>query len=127
MNNSPRAWGTAEYNTEVSKAMLEKVLQERVRQLLTLHGWRHYHTHLAKHSPAGFPDVCAIRGPRLLFAELKREQGKTSPAQDEWLADLKRFGALIRASQPIYDAPAFEVYLWRPSDLIAGRIAEVLK
>ena len=66
----------AEYNAMVARDMLENVLQERVRQLLILHGWRHYHTYRSKRSPAGFPDECAVRGDRLLFAELKRERGK---------------------------------------------------
>ena len=108
---------TAEYSALVARDMLEGVLQERVRQLLILHGWRHYHTHLAKHSPAGFPDVCAIRGNRLLFAELKREKGKTTPAQDAWLADLRALPAL----------PGIEVYVWRPLQLLNGEIADVLR
>ena len=115
VNNSPRhPLSTAEYNDMVATDMLERVLQERVRQLLQLHGWRHYHTHLAKHSPAGFPDVCAIRGNRLLFAELKREKGKTTPAQDAWLADLRAL-------------PGIEVYVWRPLQLLNGEIADVLR
>jgi len=104
----------AEYNDQVAKAMLEGVLQERVRQLCLLHRWRYYHTHRSQHSPAGFPDTCAVRGDRLLFAELKRERGKTSPAQDEWLADLRRIVGV-------------SVYLWRPSDLLSGRIEAVLR
>lgn len=118
---------TAEYNDQVAKAMLERALQEQVRQLMQLHRWRHYHTHLAKHSPAGFPDECAIRGNRLLFAELKREKGKTSPSQDEWLADLRAWAAMLTAHLTGPGAPVLEVYLWRPSDLLSGRIAEVLK
>lgn len=105
---------TAEYSALVARDMLEGVLQERVRQLLILHGWRHYHTYRSKRSPAGFPDVCAIRGNRLLFAELKREKGKTTPAQDAWLADLRAL-------------PGIEVYVWRPRFLLSGRIEEILR
>lgn len=109
---------TAEYNARVAADMLEGTLQERVRQLLILHKWRHYHTYRSKHSPAGFPDECAIRGDRLLFAELKRERGKTSPAQDAWLADLEHIAE---------QSPLVSVYLWRPSDLLSGRIEEILR
>ena len=118
----------AEYNDEVAKAMLERVLQEHVRQLLNLHRWRHYHTHLAKHSPAGFPDVCAIRGNRLLFAELKRERGKLSPDQLLWKADLEHIAEVtaIAASDTPYARPV-EYYVWRPSDLLSGRIEEILR
>lgn len=120
----------AEYNDQVAKAMLEGVLQERVRQLLILHGWRHYHTYRSKRSPAGFPDECAIRGDRLLFAELKRERGKLSPEQEQWRAELRHYGRLL--ADAVRDdedglAPRFEVYVWRPSDLLSGRIEEILR
>lgn len=104
----------AEYNARVAADMLEGVLQERVRQLCLLHRWRYYHTHRSKHSPAGFPDTCAVRGDRLLFAELKREKGKTTPAQDDWLTDLRAL-------------PGIEVYVWRPLQLLNGEIADVLR
>ena len=44
-----------------------------------------------------------VREDRLIFAELKKEKGKTSPEQDAWLEALKITGA--------------EVYVWRPSQL----------
>lgn len=121
MNNSPRPITTAEYNDRVAKDMLEAVLQERVRQLFLLHHWRYYHTYRSQHSPAGFLDVCAVRKDRLIFAELKREAAryKLSAEQQAWYDDLEKFGRANRA--PI------EVYVWRPSDLISGRIAEILK
>lgn len=106
----------AEYNARVAADMLEGVLQERVRQLLILHGWRHYHTYRSKRSPAGFPDTCAVRGDRLLFSELKREAPRHKPSteQQEWLDDLRT-------------VPGVSVYLWRPSDLLSGRIEEILR
>ena len=115
----------AEYNAMVARDMLENVLQERVRQLLILHGWRHYHTYRSKRSPAGFPDECAVRGDRLLFAELKRERGKLSPAQLEWRADLEAFADYLGDTGSSYRHVAF--YVWRPSDLLSGRIEAVLR
>jgi hypothetical protein len=44
-----------------------------------------------------------VKEDRLIFAELKKETGKTSPEQDAWLEALKIAGA--------------EVYVWRPSQL----------
>ena len=67
---------------------------------------------LSKWSERGYPDLTLIRPPRLLFAELKRETGKTSTHQDRWLALLR-------------ECPGVETYLWRPSDLDA--IAAVLR
>lgn len=95
------------------RAMLEKTLQELVRRRCLANGWRYYHTHRSKHSPAGFPDVCAVRGERLLFAELKRETEKPTPEQQAWLDDLTAAGV--------------EVHLWRPSDLRTGVIDAVLR
>ncbi len=59
----------------------------------------------------GFPDYLALRTCRILVAELKGEEGKTTPEQDAWLAAWAETGA--------------EVYLWRPSDFDA--ILEVLR
>lgn len=108
---------TAEYNARIARDMPESVLQERVRQLFLVHRWRYYHTHRSKHSPAGFPDVCAVRRDRLLFAELKREAAryKPSPDQQAWLDDLEGVGWAV------------EVYLWRPSDLLSGAIDRILR
>ena len=73
-------------------------------EMATLFGWRHYHTWSSVHSPAGFPDLVLVRPPRLIFAELKSQVGRVTPAQKAWLDDL-------------YATPSTEVYLWRPSDL----------
>lgn len=78
-------------------------------------GWDYYHPPKAgvrangsvRPVKAGFPDLTLIRGPRLVFAELKRETGKTTPAQDAWLAALAATGV--------------ETYLWRPSDFAEVR------
>lgn len=73
-------------------------------------GWRLcYHTLHSKGSQYGFPDRVLVRD-RVIFAELKREQGKPTDTQREWLDALASAGA--------------EVYLWRPSDL--DEIAKIL-
>jgi hypothetical protein len=74
------------------------------RGLAPMLGWRLcYHTLRSKGSQSGFPDRVLIRRGRVIFAELKREKGKPTDSQIEWL------DALANAGQ--------EVYLWRPSDL----------
>jgi hypothetical protein len=75
-------------------------------------GWRPsltYHTLRSKGSQSGFPDRVLIRD-RLIVVELKREQGKPTPAQKEWLDGFAAVGV--------------ETYLWRPGDL--DEIATVL-
>lgn len=60
----------------------------------------------------GFPDLVLVRGPRLIFVELKRgPREKPSPEQEVWLAKLRQTEA--------------EVYLWRPQDF--DRIQEILR
>jgi hypothetical protein len=73
-------------------------------------GWRLcYHTLRSKGSQSGFPDRVLVRD-RIIFAELKRDKGKPTPAQKEWLDALAGAGA--------------EAYLWIPSDL--DEIATIL-
>jgi hypothetical protein len=61
---------------------------------------------------AGFPDW-VIAGPNgLLFRELKRQDGSLTAQQKAWLARLELLG--------------MDVGVWRPSDLLSGRIAREL-
>jgi hypothetical protein len=80
----------------------EKQFMGQVVQLARLMGWMVYHTHISIHSQAGFPDLTFVRGDRLIFAELKRESGRTTPEQEHWLDALRQAGQ--------------EAYLWMPSD-----------
>lgn len=89
----------------------ERQFTQQVGDMAKLMGWLRYHTWLAKHSPAGFPDEVLVRPPRLVFAELKSEDGTLSASQETWLTELAATGA--------------EVYVWRPSML--DGIAECLR
>jgi hypothetical protein len=80
----------------------EKSFQAQVTHLALERGWRVYHTFRSVRSPAGFPDLVMVRRPRIVFAEVKREDGKTTAEQAAWLEDLAACGQ--------------ESYLWRPSD-----------
>lgn len=85
-------------------AISEKDFAQQVIALARLLGWHVYHTWLSVRSPAGFPDlVLAKPGRPLILAELKRERGKLSPAQEAWLAVLQHVPGII-------------VRVWRPSD-----------
>ena len=100
----------------------ETAFGSQVESLLKLYGWRYthfrpaftnkgYRTPLTGHK--GFPDYCAVRGGRLLFIELKSEDGKLSPEQQMWLDDLEEV-RLIGA-----------VRVFRPSDF--ETVMELLK
>lgn len=83
----------------------EKALQSLVEATAMQLGLLCYHTHDSRRSAAGFPD-CTIVGKRgIVFAELKREKGKPTPAQEKWLWELGRHNG-----GPVW------VCLWKPSD-----------
>lgn len=90
----------------------EEQFLQAVRELAELHGWLCYHTWNSIHSPAGFPDLVLVRPPRIIFAELKVQNRKPTPAQQEWLHQLG-------------NCPQVEVYLWTPADW--DTITEVLQ
>jgi hypothetical protein len=82
-------------------------LDAHVRKLLKDLGLRGYHTHDSRRSDAGYPDW-TITGKRTIFRELKRQNGVVSPAQLAWMDDLEAAGD--------------DVAVWRPLDLLTGRI-----
>ena len=91
----------------------ERDLREQIRDLCKLYGWKMYFTWRSIHSPAGFPDLVLANSEqkKVIFAELKREKGKVTPEQKEWLDALKACGQTV--------------YVWRPGDIEA--IAEILR
>lgn len=107
----------------------EAAFQRKVLSLAGLTGWLRYHAPAGgkggrvdfEQVGRGFPDIVLVRAPRLVFAELKAEDGgnratvaqraarpagweakDVTDAQVEWLRSLLACGA--------------EAYLWRPSD-----------
>ena len=67
-----------------------------------------YHTRDSRGSHHGWPDW-VLSGPRgVLFRELKRQGGRTTPEQDDWLDSLAGNG--------------LDAGIWRPSDCMSGRV-----
>lgn len=91
----------------------ERSFQRKLLQLAKLLGWRSAHFRPARTAQGwrtavegdgkGFPDTVLVRGSRLVFAELKRQDARTTPEQDAWLEALSR-------------CLGVEVHIWRPSD-----------
>ena len=108
MSKDPDLFSAAGYvSTET-----ERDFQNRVIDLARLCGWSVYSIPDSRRvTLAGYPDLTMWRGSRLIFAELKREKGKLSPAQIAVLDQLREL--------PV------EVYVWRPSDW--NEIRETLK
>jgi hypothetical protein len=101
---------------------LERDFAKQVEMILDFRGWLWKHDEPARRPSGGwatafrgtrgFPDYIAVRGDRVVLAEIKSERGRASEDQQTWLTALEQSGRV-------------EVYLWRPSDLQA--IAEILR
>jgi hypothetical protein len=85
--------------------MSEAQFQAEIVKLARINGWLVYHPYDSRRSPEGYPDLTlAHPNGRLIFAEVKTTKGKTTAAQDAWLAVLGNLGRYVDA------------YVWRPSD-----------
>jgi hypothetical protein len=129
--------------------LLEWAFQEKVLGLARFYGWRVYHPpdnraiatsrgRVRKQAvEPGFPDLVLVRGPELIFAELKTKRGRVSPAQRDWLEALRVVGELVHITgddlkRRVPDLvamtlvlPVVDVYEWRPAELpaIEARLA----
>lgn len=84
------------------KTMREQEFQVFVINLARQLGWYVYHTHDSRGSEAGFPDLTLVRDQVLLFAELKRESGRVTAAQQR--------------VHRLFEGAGHPVLVWRPSD-----------
>lgn len=91
----------------IAEAQLRGWLCAHFRPARTATGWR-----TAVQGDVGFVDTVLVRPPRVIFAELKTEKGRTSPEQLTWLEGLK-------------GCDGVETYLFRPSD--SDLISRVLR
>lgn len=91
---------------QASHLETERDFQQRVVEYARIKGWLVYSIPDSRRATlSGYPDLTLIRGfdRRLVFAELKRDKGRLSDAQENVLETLRRIGR-------------FEVYVWRPRD-----------
>jgi hypothetical protein len=98
----------------------ERIFQDKVEHIAKMNGWMIQHVQPMRSSRGnwmtggspGYPDLClAHRDRGLIYAELKLENTKLTPAQVMWANALK---------------PWAEYYVWRPSmiDAIAARLGQ---
>lgn len=104
-------------STEWTEKQFQTIVTARAKKL----GWRVMHVYRGRApetgawrtntSSPGYPDLTLVRPPRIMFLELKKENGETSAAQMEWLRDLQACreptGGLV------------ETYVIRPSQVQA--------
>ena len=91
----------------------EAQFQVAVERVATECGWMHYHTHDSRRSTPGFPDLVLVRGSRIVFLELKTENGRLTDDQQAWRKALGAVGGSV------------EYHLFRPSDW--REVMEVLR
>lgn len=110
----PASITAAEYHALQSSQMSEEQLQRIVTVTANRLGWLVYHTHDSRRSQAGYPDLHLVHAGHglSLFRELKSMKGKTSKAQDEWIAALNETGQ--------------SATVWRPIDWFDGTISAEL-
>jgi hypothetical protein len=93
-------------------AMSERDLENGVRRILAdLPSLLAYHPWVSVKSKSGYPDW-TITGRWVMYRELKTAKGRLTKAQEAWHAALANAGA--------------DVDVWRPSDLLSGRVAREL-
>ena len=74
----------------VSRHDTEKQFSQTVVEYARLMGWTVFRTWSSIHSPYGEPDLRMVRPPRVVLAELKRDDGKVTPKQYEALELYRR-------------------------------------
>ena len=92
--------------------MSESELQKAVTDMCALFGLKWHHQRYSIGSKAGWPDL-TICGRAVIFRELKRQTGTTTPAQGDWGVWLAKAGQ--------------DWAVWRPLDLASGRIRRELE
>ena len=99
---------TATRTIRAADIITEREFQATVAIIATNFGWTLQHHWSERHSRAGWPDLTLCRGHRLMFWELKREDGKPTPAQEQWLTKLAEIAKTN---------PGIHVACFRPSDM----------
>jgi len=100
--------------TAMAAAMSEASLQNAVMGLADVLGLRAFHsTDSRRDTAAGFPDLVIV-GSRVLFVELKRQDGRLRPEQRVWLEALAA-------------AEGVTAVVWRPFSLLDGTIQTTLR
>jgi len=134
----------------MSIGISEKDFAKWLEELLEIYGYKWVHFRPARvrrggkeiyETPytghKGFVDyvIAHEEKKRLLFVELKSEEGRVSPEQERWIEVLRECVRQItytpieiakkRIAGQITLVPSFEVYIWRPSD--RDKIEEILR
>jgi hypothetical protein len=78
----------------------EKAFMRQVVALAKLRGWKVFHPFDSRKSAPGFPDLILLRGKHILAVELKTDTGKTTLAQEAWLAAFEEAHVFVDVWRP---------------------------
>lgn len=78
----------------------EADFQKQVKQAAALLGWFCLHFPNAVINPAGWPDLMCFRDGKMLLMELKRENGRLGPRQEEMIETLNHCGQVVHVFRP---------------------------
>lgn len=94
---------------EPAPRITEKQFMAEVIRLAKRNGWDYSHAYDSRKSEPGLPDLLLVHPTHgIVFAELKTDTGKLTPAQAAWIGRL---------------APWVRVVVWRPADWeLIGRV-----
>jgi hypothetical protein len=83
---------TVDARARMARAMTEDELLQAITEAATFLGWRWFHIRRSDlaivQGHQGFPDLVLAKAGRVLFLELKRQDGTTTASQVEWIAAL---------------------------------------
>jgi len=117
-------------NDVIAGEMTEEQLLRNIVDAARKLGWAEYHTHDSRSSQSGFPDLVLVRKAahngegrgRVIFAELKRQNGKLTDAQRWWLEALASVMAVRAGARK-----SVEAHVWRPRDWLEGEVEAALR
>lgn len=90
--------------------MREAAWQAQVVELAGYYRWWVFHPFDSRRSEPGWPDLTLVRAGELIWAELKTDKGRLTPAQ---VAVGERLAAVAALAPNVY------YYVWRPRDFEA--------
>lgn len=85
--------------------MKESQLQTQIKERLTKHGW--FVVKLMTTSVNGMPDLMAIRKGRVIFLEVKTQEGVFSKLQEYYIDKLNELGVFARVVRSVEDVDVF--------------------
>lgn len=108
--------------------------EDQVIELARLYGWRVAHFRAARTAKgwrtpvgadgAGFFDLVLVRGPDLLFVELKADTARLTDEQRAWFDAIAPVVEAVAKMLPDYDrvesGAHVEAHVWRPRDFNEG-------